>query len=216
MKNFIIITTLFLISSSFSYGKDNKTIIIACEKKCGDAPRLIDLPDPSDRGYDSFLYRANAYNMCTEKCDDSRLKKHVDKRVKELENQPTESHKACNIKCDPHGTVLTHEKLHKSRQASEEGQMAWIDLIEYYGCMDACKKPGEASHTQVKMKKLPDRPTIDLLQKELSACDSQLALIQEKEPSVYNKLKREFKNLQEYYNRDATDTGAGAGAGAGK
>ena len=36
-----------------------------------------------------------------------------------------------------------------------------------------------------------------LLQKKLSTCEAQLQLVQEKEPTVYNKLLREFKNIKE-------------------
>jgi hypothetical protein len=49
-------------------------------------------------------------------------------------------------------------------------------------CLDACLNDNE----------------VVLLKKDLSSCQSQLQLVQEKEPMVYNKLFREAKQIREY------------------
>jgi hypothetical protein len=124
MKKFTVISLVILMNLSFAYGKSDKSRL-DCEKKCGDAPRLIDLPSKDDeRLYEAEMARVVRYNQCIDKCN---IREHLDERIKALSVQPT----------------------------------------------------------------------IDSLQKELHTCESQLAILQEKEPSVYDKLQREFKKIEE-------------------
>lgn len=127
MKNLITATILLSILNSFTYANDNQGTLLKCEKKCGEAPRLIDLPDPSDSDYESFLSRVQVFNTCIDKCGDPKRKRQSDKKVKKLDFQPS----------------------------------------------------------------------IEMINEELIACQTQLQIIQDKEPKVYDKLQRELKKIQE-------------------
>ncbi len=109
----------------------------------------------------------------------------------------------CDIKCDP-TDLVTDESIKRSRNANEASLYQF--MIEYYAYLDDCRKDNK--HTEARVKEVSVQPTISSLQKELNACKSQLQIIQEKEPRVYDKLQREFKKIKEsghspnYYKRD--------------
>ena len=56
-----------------------------CAKKCGNAPRLVDLPAIDEVNFTSEVAKATNWNKCMDKC--GALKMHIDKRVKELSIQ---------------------------------------------------------------------------------------------------------------------------------
>ena len=88
------------------------------------------------------------------------------------------------------------------------GNSAYDLEDKYYKCFKQCASIGE--HVKERIKELAVQPTISSLQKELNACQSQLQIIQEKEPRVYDKLQREFKKIghsPNYYKGD-TDSKA--------
>lgn len=56
-----------------------------CAKKCGNAPRLVDLPAIDEVNFISEVAKATNWNKCMNKCNALRV--HVDERKKDLEGQ---------------------------------------------------------------------------------------------------------------------------------
>ena len=55
-----------------------------CAKKCGKAPRLIDLPAPYEIGFDSAISTALQYNRCLNNCGMLSKKNDISQRTKEM------------------------------------------------------------------------------------------------------------------------------------
>lgn len=64
----LIIYLFLTISISNVFAKGEKEAV-ECQHKCGEAPRLIDMPSPNERDYDFFISRLTTYNNCIDKCE---------------------------------------------------------------------------------------------------------------------------------------------------
>lgn len=110
----------------------------------------------------------------------------------------------CVKNCDPHG-VITGARVKKSKQASDEGEMAWQDVQEYGVCLEKCQSTKQ--HVQGRIKELAVQPSISSLQKELSSCQYQLRIMEGQDPKVFNNLLRSAKEFEKIYHENNCDVG---------
>jgi hypothetical protein len=108
----------------------------------------------------------------------------------------------CEKKCGPVPRLID---LPSPDEIGFDSEVA--KLVKFNKCIDKCG--ALKNHVDKRIKELDVQPTISSLQKELNACQSQLAIIQEKEPKVYNKLKRDFKKVDERIKHRVCEDAAG-------
>lgn len=109
--------------------------------------------------------------------------------------------KVCVSKC---GEVPHWED--EDNNIRPEPQVFVNRVKRYNQCIDECKV--DKKHVDKRLKELAvQEPTIESLKKELNACQSQLQLVQEKEPKIYNKLIRDYKSIDDKAEYDRCDVG---------